>query len=82
MTDPEDVLEYVDAAVKHVHVHVLLKWLASISEKRDRRMSLLDVRVNLLLSSCLLSSFCLRPIVMLHNQVDLLCLAVVQLSHC
>ena len=48
MTDPEDVLEYVDAAVKHVHVLLLLKWLASISEKRDRRMSLLDVRVHLL----------------------------------
>ena len=48
MTDPEDVLEYVDAAVKNDHVLRLLKWLTSISEKRDRRMSLLDVRVNLL----------------------------------
>ena len=48
MTDPEDVLEYVDAAVKNFHVRRLLKWLASIREKQDRRMSLLDVRVNLL----------------------------------
>ena len=48
MTNTEDVLDYVDAAVKNFHVLRLLQWLASISEKRDRRMSLLDVRVNLL----------------------------------
>ena len=48
MTDPEDVLEYVDVAVTEFHVLRLLQWLASMSEKRDRRMSLLDVRVNLL----------------------------------
>ena len=48
MTDPEDVLEYVDVAVKNFHVLRLLQWLASMSEKRDRRMCLLDVRVNLL----------------------------------
>jgi len=42
MTDPEDVLEYVDAAVKNFHVRRLLKWLARIGEGRARRLSVLD----------------------------------------
>ena len=51
MTDPEDVLEYVDSAVTNFHVRRLLQWLARISENRDQRMCALDVRLNLLLLS-------------------------------
>ena len=49
MTDPEDVLEYVDSDVKNFQVRGLLQWLARISENRDQRMCALDVRVNLVL---------------------------------
>ena len=60
MTDPEDVLEYVDSDVKNFDVRRLLQWLARISENRNQRMSVLDVRLNsLLLSSCLSSLLCL-----------------------
>ena len=51
MTDPEDVLEYVDSAVAKFHVRRLLQWLERISENRDQRMRALDVRLNLLLLS-------------------------------
>ena len=51
MTDPEDVLEYVDAAVPSFQVRRLLQWLGHISENRDQRMCALDVRLNLLLLS-------------------------------
>ena len=47
MTDPEDVLEYVDSVVKNFQVRRLLKWLARIRENRDQRMCALDVRLNL-----------------------------------
>ena len=51
MTDPEDVLEYVDTDVKKFDVRRLLQWLACIRENRDQRMCALDVRLNLLLLS-------------------------------
>ena len=51
MTDPEDVLEYVDSTATNFDVRRLLKWLARISENRDQRMCALDVRLNLLLLS-------------------------------
>ena len=51
MTDPEDVLEYVDSDVKICQVRRLLQWLARISENRDQRMCALDVRLNLVLLS-------------------------------
>ena len=49
MTEPEDVFEYVDSGVKSFHVRRLLQWLARIRENPDRRISILDVRLSLLL---------------------------------
>ena len=51
MTDPKDVLEYIDSVVKKFQVRRLLQWLARISEKRDQRLCALDVRLNLLILS-------------------------------
>ena len=57
MTDPEDVLEYVEGTVKKIRVRLLLKWLRSVHGSRSPSITALEVGSSVAVYSCSLSQF-------------------------